>query len=138
MYKNASRNQETASQQCAGAGGRAARRESRGVACRTRRAYLTARRTITRINKTNAETLDGEDTLTALIVRRDCMRMKIDIMRDFLEEARDLADRSMRSEIKVKSTVPVAEKRKEVDKLSQELRNLDSRIQQKNWLTDLL
>lgn len=93
---------------------------------------------ITRINKTNSETLDGEDTLTALIARRDCMRMKIDIMRDFLEEASDLADRSTRSEIKVKSTVSVAEKHKEVDTLAQELRKLDSHIQQKNWLTDLL
>lgn len=93
---------------------------------------------ITRINKTNSETLDGDDTLTALIARRDCMRMKIDIMRDFLEEASDLADRSTRSEIKVKSTVSVAEKRKELDALAQDLRKLDSRIQQKNWLTDLL
>lgn len=93
---------------------------------------------IMRINKTNSETFDGEDSLTALIARRDCMRTKIDIMREFLEEASDLADRSMRSEIKVKSAVPVAEKRKELDALSQELRKLDSRIQQKNWLTELL
>ena len=44
----------------------------------------------------------------------------------------------MRSEIKIKSTVNVAEKRKEVDALSQEIRQLDSRIQQRNWLADLL
>ena len=71
---------------------------------------------------------------------RDKVRIqtKAAILRDFLGEASELASRSMRSEIKIKSTVNVAEKRKEVDALSQEIRLLDSRIQQRNWLADLL
>lgn len=93
---------------------------------------------VRRINLTNAATDDGGETLTALIARRDSLQAKVAILRDFLGEASDLANRSMRSEIKIKSTVNVAEKRREVDALSQEIRLLDSRIQQRNWLADLL
>ena len=93
---------------------------------------------ITRINHTNAETRDDGISLTALIARRDCQQKKADILRGFLSEASSLASRATRSEIRIKSTVNVAEKRKELDKLSQELRQTDSRIQQLNWLTELL
>jgi len=93
---------------------------------------------ITRINHNNAETLDDGISLTALIARRDCQQKKADILRGFLSEASSLASRATRSEIRIKSTVNVAEKRKELDKLSQELRQTDSRIQQLNWLTELL
>ena len=93
---------------------------------------------VRRINLTNAATNDGGETLTALIARRDALQTKAAMLRDFLGEASELASRSMRSEIKIKSTVNVAEKRKEVDALSQEIRLLDCRIQQRNWLADLL
>ena len=93
---------------------------------------------ITRINHTNAQPLDDGISLTALIARRDCQQKKADILRGFLSEASSLASRATRSEIRIKSTVNVAEKRKELDKLSQELRQTDSRIQQLNWLTELL
>ncbi len=93
---------------------------------------------MTRINRTNSETIVDGESLTALIARRDCLKLKGTMLRDFLEEASDLTSRALRSEIKIKSTVSVFEKRKELDKLSQELRQLDSRIQQCNWLTDLL
>jgi len=93
---------------------------------------------ITHINHTNAETLDDGVSLTALIARRDCQQKKADILRGFLSEASSLASRATRSEIRIKSTVNVAEKRKELDKLSQELRQTDSCIQQLNWLTELL
>ncbi|MBO4311867.1 MAG: DIP1984 family protein [Desulfovibrionaceae bacterium] len=93
---------------------------------------------IARINKTNAETLDEGSTLTALIARRDCLRTKTDALREFLDEASDVASRAARSEIRILSTVPVAEKRRELDKLAQSLRQLDARIQQRNWLTELL
>ena len=93
---------------------------------------------VRRINLTNAATDDGGEPLTALIARRDTLQTKASILRDFLEEASSLASRSMRSEIKIKSTVNVAEKRREADALAREIRLLDSRIQQRNWLADLL
>ncbi|MBO4335395.1 MAG: DIP1984 family protein [Desulfovibrio sp.] len=101
---------------------------------------LTARleELITRINLTNAETLADGVSLTALIAKRDCLRTKIIMLRDFVDEASDLSNRALRSEIKIKSTVSVVEKRKALDKLAQELRQIDTRIQQRNWLTELL
>ena len=93
---------------------------------------------IRRINITNASTQDEGVTLTVLMAKRDCLRKKTDILRSFLNEASDIGGRATYSEIKMKSTVNVAKKRKELDKLSEELRQTDGRIQQLNWLTDLL
>lgn len=92
---------------------------------------------ILRINMTNARTTDNGETLTALLARRDCLQKKTGILRDFLDRASELVERSSYAEIKVHSTVSVTEKRKELDALSKALRTLDSRIQQLNWLTEL-
>ena len=92
---------------------------------------------MTRINITNAETQDAGVSLTALIAKRDCLRTKVAMLRDFLDEAADLATRALRSEIRIKSTVSVVEQRKTLDKLAQELRRIDTRLQQRNWLTEL-
>lgn len=92
---------------------------------------------ITRINLTNAATTDGGDTLTALLSRRDCLAIKINAMRAFLDSASATATRGMRSEIKILSAVNVSEYQKKLDNLSGELRELDVRIQALNWTTEL-
>ena len=92
---------------------------------------------ILRINMTNSATMDNDETLTALLAKRECLQKKVGLMRDFLDRASELVERSGYTEIKVHSTVSVPDKRKELDALSQDLRILDSRIQQLNWLTDL-
>ena len=46
--------------------------------------------------------------------------------------------RGTRSEVVVRSTVEVAALQKQVDALSKELRELDLRIQQINWTTELV
>ena len=92
---------------------------------------------ILRINMTNSATMDNGETLTSLLAKRECLQKKVDLMRDFLDRASELVERSAYTEIKVHSTVSVPEKRKELDALSKDLRNLDSRIQQLNWLTEL-
>ena len=92
---------------------------------------------ILRINMTNSQTTDNGETLTSLLAKRECLQKKVGLMRDFLDRASELVERSGYTEIKVHSTVSVPEKRKELDALSQDLRILDSRIQQLNWLTEL-
>ena len=92
---------------------------------------------ILRINMTNSATMDSGETLTALLAKRECLQKKVGLMRDFLDRASELVERSAYTEIKVHSTVSVPEKRKELDALSKDLRTLDSRIQQLNWLTEL-
>ena len=92
---------------------------------------------ILRINMTNSQTTDNGETLTSLLAKRECLQKKVGLIRDFLDRASELVERSGYTEIKVHSTVSVPEKRKELDALSQDLRILDSRIQQLNWLTEL-
>ncbi len=93
---------------------------------------------IARINLTNAQTVSGGESLTALLARRDCLTLRVDILRQFLDEAGSTVTRGMRSEIKILSTVNIRKQRAEVDRLSQTLRELDMRIQELNWTTELL
>ena len=90
-----------------------------------------------RINLTNSRTRVGEYTLTELIARRDCLTLKVSAYRDFLQEASRTAQRATRSEIRIHSTVPVAQLQKTVDRMARELRLLDNQIQQTNWTTEL-
>lgn len=93
---------------------------------------------ILRINLTNAKTQDAGKTLTELISHKDTLRIKIDIMRSFLDEASRKVSRAGASEIRVLSTVDVSELRKEVDGLEKNYRETDVKIQALNWNTELL
>lgn len=101
---------------------------------------LTELQSITeRINLTNAQSTDGSGiTITALIARRDCMQKRLALLRDFMNAASALTSRRTLSEIRVISTVNVADLRKQIDRLSKELRQTDTSIQQLNWTTDLI
>jgi len=93
------------------------------------------------INLTNCETFtvweDSRLSLTELIARRDALGLKISVMRDFLDEAATKVDRYSSKEIRLLSTVPLAELQKQVDALSRELRLLDVELQRMNWSTEL-
>ena len=93
---------------------------------------------IARINHTNNQTRYGEVTLTDLIAKRDCLNGKIRIMRSFLDSASEKVTRYSKTEIRIMSTVPVAELQKQVDRLSKELRETDETIQGLNWTTELI
>lgn len=93
---------------------------------------------IYRINETNSKTSCAGKSLTELLAKRDCLSLKVRILRSFLNQASNLVDRGYTTDIKIKSTISVVNKQKELDKLSQELRKLDMQIQQCNWTTDLL
>ena len=93
---------------------------------------------ISRINHTNNETKCQGVTLADLIAKRDCLKQKIGIMRSFLNAASDKISRYSQKEIKILSTVSVSEFQKKVDRLSKELRETDEKIQELNWLTELI
>ena len=94
---------------------------------------------ISRINHTNNETKCGDDSLTDLLAKRDCLKSKISILRSFLKEASNLTGNYYsKTEIKTYSTVPVAQIQKKVDVLSREYRELDDRIQEINWSVELI
>ncbi len=89
------------------------------------------------INLTNSRTALNGESLTLLLSRRDALKQHIGILRDFLEEASALTARARMSEIRILSAVNVASLQKQVDQKSKSLRELDARIQEANWTTDL-
>ena len=93
---------------------------------------------VRRINDTNAKTLYQGETLSALLARRDALKLRIRILRDFLTQASAKVDRYSQKEILIRSTVDVAAMQKELDGWSRDLRELDDTIQGLNWTTDLL
>lgn len=92
---------------------------------------------IARINLTNSSTFCNGKTITDLLAHRDCLKKKIEIMRNFLNNASNRVTRMTRTEIKIISTIPVSDIQKTVDILSKELRIVDEKIQELNWTTEL-
>lgn len=93
---------------------------------------------IARINLTNSRVTHEGKTITELLARRDCLKSRIQVMRNFLDHSSDKVNRMTHTEIKIRSTVPVAELQKTVDALAKELRQCDEMIQELNWTTELL
>ena len=93
---------------------------------------------IARINKTNNSVKCGDQTITDLIARRDCLKERIRIMRDFLNASSEKVSRYSKAEIKICSTVSVSDLQKQVDVWSKQLRETDEQIQEMNWTTDVL
>ena len=54
------------------------------------------------------------------------------------EAASTRQDRYSKSEVKFVATVSIAELQKQVDQLSKKFRELDTRLQELNWSTDLI
>ena len=101
--------------------------------CISRLEYLIAK---INICNCNTKTPDGK-SITELIAKRDCLKIKIDAYRDLAGNASSLCDRVTRSEIVILSTVDVRALQKQIDAMSRELRCTDNMIQQLNWLTEI-
>ena len=93
---------------------------------------------IVRINRTNQETVWEGKSLTEMIAGKDVLSLQLSVLRTALESANVRSDRYSRNEIKFVRTVDVNYLQKKVDDLSRDLRTLDSKLQQANWMTDLL
>lgn len=94
---------------------------------------------IQRINRTNsAIELEPGATLSDALAVRDVLRLKHGIYRDLAQAATVTQDRYSRSEVKFQSTVNVTEIQEQADQLAKEHRELDAKIQEANWRTELL
>lgn len=95
-------------------------------------------RLIGQINRANLTVrLPDGRTLTEALARRDSLTLRHQTLRALAEAAGEKHDRYSRSEIKIESTVPVAEIRQKADALARERRELDVAIQEANWANDL-
>lgn len=93
---------------------------------------------IYRINLTNMRTMSGEKTLTQLMAERDVLTKRVEVMQNVFSQASSTNERYSRSEIKFVTTIDIKALRKQIDKLSSQLRQLDIEIQSINFSTDLI
>ena len=93
---------------------------------------------IYRINLTNMRTMSGEKTLTQLMAERDVLTKRVEVMQNVFSQASSTNERYSRSEIKFVTTIDIKALRKQIDKLSSQLRQLDIEIQSINFATDLI
>ncbi len=96
------------------------------------------RELIVRINHTNSVTVIDGETISSLIAKKDVLSLEISIKRNLAQEAALNYRRMTGSEVKIYSTVNVRELQKEIDSLSKQFRELDTKIQGANWNTDLI
>ena len=93
---------------------------------------------IERINRTNSRTeLEAGMSIADALAARDVTKLKSDIYRNLAQAAIVKQDRQTKSEIKFQSTIQVAEVQRKADQLAKEHRQLDTRVQQANWQTEL-
>lgn len=94
---------------------------------------------IQQINRTNSNTLfEGAMTLSDALAVRDILKLKHSVYQNLAHVAVVTQDRYSKSEVKFTSVVNVADVQKRADNLAREHRELDTKIQEANWRTDLL
>ena len=94
---------------------------------------------IKRINRTNSVTVIGNDKmLSDALAERDVLALRCAAYNELALSAAIAHGRLTRSEIKYVSTISVAETQKRADELAKEYRELDARIQELNWQTELI
>ena len=94
---------------------------------------------IRRINKTNSATVVATGkTISDVLAERDVLAMRRAAYSNLALNAAVAHGRLTRSEIKYVSTIKVVEIQKHADELAREYRELDARIQELNWQTELI
>lgn len=94
---------------------------------------------IQKINRTNSFTeLEKGVSISDAIALRDSLVIKHSIYRDLAEAATITQDIRTKSEVKFKSTVNVSEIQERADQAAKAHREMDTKIQEMNWRTELL
>ena len=93
---------------------------------------------IFRINHTNIATISAGISLTEMIAKKDVLSLRISVLRSLAQTAMGSMERYSANEIRYVRTLNVADLQKDIDTYSKQLRELDVKIQQLNWLTELI
>jgi len=94
---------------------------------------------IKRINKTNSVTVfSGAATVSDTLAERDLLALQRAAHAELAQAASITQGRYTRSEVKYVATVNVADVQKRADELAKNYRELDARIQELNWQTELI
>lgn len=95
-------------------------------------------RLILQINLTNAASQVLGKSMTEALATRDVLKLRHAMYRDLAQAATITQSVTTRSEVRFKGTVSVAAVQRKADDTAKELRELDARIQETNWLVDLM
>ena len=94
---------------------------------------------IRNINRTNTSArIDLTSTIADYLTRRDTVKAKHGAFIALANAAAVKLDRYSKSEVKYRATIDVAEIQKQADQLAKEQREIDTKIQEANWLNDLV
>jgi hypothetical protein len=92
---------------------------------------------IRKINLTNSSAAVAGRSMTQALAERDILKLRHAMYRELAQEATVTQTVATRSEVRFKGTVTVSVIQKTADAVAKELRELDARIQEANWLIDL-
>jgi hypothetical protein len=95
-------------------------------------------RLIQQINRTNSTVSFQDQPLSNALAERDVLRLRRSAYDSLINAAAIRQERYMRSELRMVSTVDVAELQRQIDRLSRDYRELDAQIQAMNWATELI
>ena len=93
---------------------------------------------VKRINRTNGATMLDGGSISDAIAERDNLKGRISAYREIYDAAAIRQERFSRSEIKYKRCVDPSELQRQIDAMAKSFREIDTRIQETNWTTELL
>lgn len=93
---------------------------------------------IKRINKTNSSTAFAGGAISDALADRDVLALHRTAYAELAQAAVISQDRYTRSEVKYVRTIDVVATQKRADELAKNYRELDARIQELNWQTELV
>lgn len=91
------------------------------------------------INRTNSKTVfEKQQSISDAIAERDVVGKRRDFLAGIADAATTRQDRYSKSEVRFVATVSVGKLQTEVDQLAKRYRELDTRLQELNWRTELI
>jgi hypothetical protein len=91
------------------------------------------------INRTNSKTVfEKEQSISDAIAERDVVGKRRDFLAGIADAATTRQDRYSKSEVRFVATVSVGKLQTEVDQFAERYRELDTRLQELNWKTELI
>ena len=91
-----------------------------------------------RINITNVQIVQGGDSLTRLIAKRDVLSLRVKTLQEVVRHVSANDTRYGRNELKYVRTIDIKALRKKADTYAKQYRELDLKIQSLNWTVDLV
>jgi hypothetical protein len=105
----------------------------------TERTFARLLELVSAVNRTNSKTaFDNERSISDAIAERDVVGKRRDFLAGIADAASTRQDRYSKSEVRFVATVSVGKLQTEVDQLAKRYREVDTRLQELNWKTELI